>query len=172
MKSVLYFTIVTLSLTACNQNKNNVPKSDPVIESTLDISQAEDTNSIELTDIEGYFSVKKVTEPEVMILNNQPDFDKHFKPAKTMDNRISMVDFDMQKAGAIVLPETKNEVTISLDSSYLVDKTLNITYSIMQESTDRSFTIIPLKIFAFDSTIGIDTVVFHNGNNIQKFSIK
>lgn len=172
MKTILYFAAMSLLISACGQNKSNdIPKSAPVVNASQSESNLQNLKNVELTDVDGYFSTKRVTSPEVMLLNEM-DFDKHFHPAKTLDNVLTLIDFDTQRAGAIILPETKNDVTISLDSSYLKGRTLNIVYSIMQESAERSFTITPAKIFTFDASLSIDSVAFYNGNSIVKFAVK
>lgn len=172
MKTMLYFAALPLLLSACVHHKSNdIPKSESTIKTFLSDSESQGLKKVELTDVDGYFSTKRVTSTEVMLLS-EADFDKYFHPAKTLDNVLTTIDFDTQRTGAIIFPETKNAVTISLDSSYLKGKTLNIVYSTMQEYTERSFTITPVKIFTFDADLNIDSVAFSNGNSIVKFAVK
>ena len=172
MKTILYFAILSLLVSACGQNKSNdIPKSAPAVNASESENDSQNLKNVELMDVDGYFSTERVTSPEVMLLN-ETDFDKYFHPAKTLDNVLTIIDFDTQKAGAIILPETKNDVTISLDSSYLKGRTLNIIYSIMQESDERSFTITPVKVFTFEASLNIDSVAFYNGDSIVKFAVK
>ncbi|GAB6120883.1 putative periplasmic lipoprotein [Dysgonomonas termitidis] len=172
MRTILSVAALSLLVSACIQNKSNdIPKNDPAMETSAAGNDSQYLKDIELTDVDGYFSTKRVTAPEVMLLN-ETDFDKHFHPAKTLDNVLTMIDFDTQRVGAIILPETKNAVTISLDSPYIEGRTLNIVYSIMQESSERSFTIAPVKVFTFDASLNIDSVAFLNGDSVVKFAVK
>ncbi|MDR1501925.1 MAG: hypothetical protein LBT43_05660 [Prevotella sp.] len=172
MKTMLYFAALSLLVSACGQNKSNdIPKSAPDVNVSQSENDFQNVKNVELTDVDGYFSTKRVTSPEVMLLN-ETDFDKHFHPAKTLDNVLTTIDFDTQRVGAIILPETRNDVTISLDSSYLKGRTLSIVYSIMRESAERSFTITPVKVFTFDASLNIDSVAFYNGDSIVKFAVK
>lgn len=172
MKTILYFAALSLLVSSCGQNKSNdITKSTTGVNVSQSENDLQNLKNVELTEVDGYFSTKRVTSPEVMLLN-ETDFNEHFHPAKTLNNVLTIIDFDTQKAAAIILPETKNDVTISLDSSYLKGRTLNIVYSIMQESAERSFTTTPVKVFTFDTSLNVDSVAFYNGDSIVKFAVK
>ncbi|MBK5722527.1 hypothetical protein JGH11_16760 [Dysgonomonas sp. Marseille-P4677] len=171
MKCIIYlFPLWLVVLVGCTSNINKIPD----VRGSAKRVNADKRNNIrliELRDVEDYFFVGKVDDSKVFLLN-EADFERYFQPAKTMTNRPTEVDFDMERMGAIVLPETKNNTNILLDSAYLSGRKLNIVYSINQESVKRSFSIVPSKVFTFEASLDVDSVVFRNGNDIYKFSMR
>lgn len=171
MRRILFsIVLISIIITSCSSGKKKVSDAEPAVEE-LNVEIADNADLVDLTDVDGYFFVGKVASPKAYLLD-KADFGKYFQPAKTMTNQLTEIDFDTQYVGAIVLPETNNEVTISLDSTYLNGHKLHIVYSINQESAERSFSIVPSKLFAFDASLNVDSVVFRNGDRVETLLVK
>ena len=147
--SLLFVSFLTVS---CTSNKQPEPQTN--------IEVATITEAVTLKSVENYFSVLKPTEKKELILTDSTEFSASFNPAATMGNIPTKIDFSKEKIGAIILPETEFETTINIDSAYVLDRTLNIVYTITKGGEKRSFTIVPCRVFAFDKNIDEVDVVF------------
>jgi hypothetical protein len=161
MKKVFYVTMsLALLLVSCT-TKTQQPKD---VEEPMEVSTIEKVE-VPLKPVENYFSIIKPTEKVELVLDSV-SFYQNFNPAATMTNRPTIIDFDKEMGGAIILPATEFETTIKIDSSYIANNVLNIVYSVVQNDEKRSFTIVPVKVFTFDKRLDINSVVFKNGESI------
>ncbi len=168
-----YFTFLLLtaymfSFSSCKnkreqteeENENN--KTEVVKLQPDDISDVPLINrEIELNLLDGYFSVYKPTKTEVYILD-KTNFEKVFQPNVEVDNRPRVIDFEREGAGAIVLPETNYNTDIVLDSAYVRNNTMYITYSIDESIEELDKPIQPLLIFTFDKKLDVRSISFKN----------
>lgn len=165
MNKILFLAVISAFILSSCSSKTPQPIDEGEKASTENTIETEP--SIQLYPVDGYFSTVKLTEPKVYILD-QATFEKNFQPAKTMENSPTEINFDMEKVGAIVLPETPFETTITIDSTSLYNKTLHIYYSINKGQEKRTFTIIPTEIFTFDAEVDAASVSFDNeGRSIK-----
>lgn len=173
MKTMLLPIVLFLIVfTSCFPKKDKTSDLDSkALDKQLDGADVNDIRFVDYTDVDGYFFASKVDSLTVFMLN-KADFERYFHPARTMTNRSTEIDFDMQRVGAIVLPETKNNVSILLDSVYAIGNRLNIVYSIKQEPDERSSTIIPYRSLVFDASLDVDSVTFRNGNRKEQLSVR
>ncbi len=124
MKKIVYLIAISIVVFGgCSSNKKN--QNDTLKNSSaktpVTINTGEALNKIELKNIDEYFAVKTVADPLVVVLNGS-NFKDYFQPAKTMNNHPTTIDFGIERVGAIILPESWYDVTISLDESYLSGK--------------------------------------------------
>lgn len=158
MKKYIYLLFaITLFIASCTTNSTNKSKEQnleglPVVESETEVR---------LSPLDGYFSVNRPSEVSIFILDKS-GFEKNFHPAATMGNRLREVDFSKERVGAIVLPETEYETEIILDKAYISNKIIHIIYNVNKGTEKRTFTILPVKLFTFDSSLNIDSVSFEN----------
>jgi len=113
--------------------------------------------------VEGYFAVFKPGKPSYLVIKDKAGFDAEFHPAQTMTNNTRSIDFTKSFVVGIVLPESQNDMKINLDGAYIDNKVLHIRYNIY-EGEKRSFSIIPQIVFAFDSSLIIDSISYDNSN--------
>lgn len=161
MKKVFYVAMsLTLLAVSCS-TKTQEPKDvqEPLVVESVELEE------VFLRPVENYFSIIKPTEKVELVLDSV-SFYQNFSPASTMSNRPTVIDFDKEMGGAIILPTTEYETTIKIDSSYIANNALNIVYSIVQNAEKRSFMIVPTKVFTFDKRLAISSVVFKNGESV------
>lgn len=134
-------------------------------------STEEDTieQAVVLNPVNGYFTTMRPTEDTALVMAKAA-FEENFKPAATMNNIPTSINFDTEHTLAIVLPETNNSVEIVIDSAYQKDSVLYVSYSINRSNEGRSFSIIPVKICTFGANLGITTVSFNDGEAVVDVS--
>lgn len=156
--------LVILTIASCSMGKEKTEAEMEVVE--IQSGTASDVDlirqAVQLNPLDGYFTVIRPEETKVYILDKS-NFEKSFKPAATMNNRPRVIDFEVEEAGAIVLPETEYETEITIDSAYITnDKIMHVIYSVKKGVEKRSFTIQPVKLFTFDVSLDVDSVSFEN----------
>lgn len=161
-KKILFICLSVLLLASCNSKSSKEEQPEVIRFQSSSASNIPILRqAIQLNALDGYFSVYKPSETKVYILDKS-NFEKNFHAAATVDNRPRMIDFEREGAGAIVLPETEYETEIILDSAYVSNNTMHIIYTINKGVEKRSFTILPVKIFTFEKSLGIDSISFNN----------
>lgn len=165
MKRIYIFPIVILVLlTSCSMNQS---KSED--KSNTNEFEATTSSLVKIQYIESYFAIAKPQRPVGLIMDKE-QFNENFSPAKTMSNNITKIDFDTQKVGAIVLPETSHNTVILIDSVHLKGTTLNVDYTVIRDNEKRSFSIVPAKAFTFDSSLNIKSATFiDNSDSIKVY---
>lgn len=164
MKKLILAGACVALLSSCNGTK----KTETVIVNEQ-ISTATSTNDSLITEVDQYFATFIPTEVTTMVVGKD-EFAEKFNPARTMDNAPTIVDFETYRVGAIVVPETAKETSIVLDDISIVDRKLVVNYSINQQGEDRSFTILPVKLFQYSLQLDIDSVSFVNNNTTKTYA--
>lgn len=160
MKKFFYtFIAAALIFTACSSNKGDQPSAE-----TVDIEALGDSvpQQIDINTVDYYFSKQKPSKPLGIVLN-ESNFDEYFGTAKTNKNQPTVVDFSTQNVAAIILPETYYTTTVTLVDAYVSNKILNVNYTVNAESKKNTFSIVPFAAFTFNNDLGINSVVFKNG---------
>lgn len=152
MKMVFYLFIACFVFTSCSSPDKS--KANENIPQVNRIKQSITTNPIQ-----NYFSISRPVEKHELILDST-EFNRYFHPASTISKRPTTINFETEKVGAIILPETNRDTEIFLDSVYIYEDILNIEYSVKEGKEKRSFSTIPIKIFSFERNIPYQSVTF------------
>ena len=148
----LLATLVVLGLsTSCNSKEKEKSNSDST--STASVETEVQSNKPEYSFInpfDNYFAVNKVKSNTELSLDSI-QFTKEFQFAATMNNSPMNINFQKEKVGAIVLPETAYETTIVLDTNFVKNDTLHVVYTINQGKDANTFTTIPVQLFTYNS---------------------
>lgn len=156
--TLLVVTVSTLILIVCHGCSFSSPVSDF-------------ENSVQLNPVTGYFSKRKPYMTEGHVLNKR-SFERYFSPARTMGDSLPEVDFDTHKVAAIIMPETPYDTRIILNRAFVEDSILRVQYSIHEVLEKRSYTMIPVRLFTFDSEVKANYIHFEYGDHIIKKPIK
>lgn len=160
MKRIIAFSLFSAMLIiACSPR--NVKE---IGETSEAVGEKAVKQAIVLKPVDGYFTTLRPNATTTLVLDKVA-FEENFKPAATMNNLPTIINFDTDRAIAIVLPETRREVGIIIDSSYMEANVLHISYTIDKGKEERSFSMIPCKVYSFDANLGINAVNFNNGES-------
>lgn len=99
---------------------------------------------------ENYFATSKVSKNTELSLDSI-QFENKFHFAATMDNKPVKINFQHERVGAIVLPETAFDTEIVLDTNFVKNDTLHVLYTIKTGQEKRSFTTVPVQLFSYNS---------------------
>lgn len=173
MKKIFYlFVFLVFGLYSCSSNKPQSEQQSASVANVQDQAKADNMSSVvEIKDVENYFSTQRPKEQEFLVLNDS-DFEKYFHPAKTMNNTVTKIDFTKERVGAIILPETEYNTTITINKVSLDGKRLIVDYTVTKDQNKQSYTIVPSKVFAFDLGLKVDSVTFKDGDNETHVAVK
>lgn len=122
------------------------------------VKVVETETNVQLTPVEGYFTIVKPLQVDGLLIRDQNEFDKNFHPAKTMTNSPTKIDFANSHMGAIIMPATEYDTKITINRSYVKGNTLYIYYSLDKSEEKRTFTTIPQLLFTFNSSLAVDSI--------------
>lgn len=162
---LLGFLILSICF-SCNNKKRDKDKNESTMEMTAE------TKPMEIEIVENYFT-KNDMAPRVIqyfTIDNQDDFNKQFGIAKTMDNKVSSIDFKNNRIGAIVLPTTDKNTSIEITEAERFGSGAIITYEI-NEGDKQSFSITPTLIFKLPADNTLKTLEFKSNGDSKMINI-
>jgi hypothetical protein len=125
----------------------------------------------EINYLAGYFLKNDVdfkTETKYLVLTNRNDFDQYFGIAKTMNNTISEIDFEISNVAALIYKASYTPIEISLINEVSANEVLHFQYkTTIQEK--QSFSSTSMKLFTIPKTI--KSVVFTSGKETNTVSV-
>jgi len=128
-------------------------------------------NRVELTPVTGYLSKRKPYMTEAYVLDKR-SFEKYFAPTRTMGDSVPEIDFINKKVAAIIMPQTQYDTRIILNKAFVEDSIIRVQYSIHEVLEKRPYTMVPIRLFTFNSDIKANFIHFEYGDHIIKKPIK
>jgi len=154
MRKSIYLLPVALILaglsTSCKSKEDNKNLPNTEVETEVITSDAGSIKYSFINPFENYFAVNKVTSDTELSLDSI-QFAKQFQFAATMDNKPVHINFQKEKVGAIILPETEYDTEIALDTNFVQNDTLHVVYSVNKTKEKRTFSTVPVKLFTYNS---------------------
>lgn len=143
--------LVGASVISCNSKGDDKNQANDQVETVLDTNSSKGPLKYSfINPFDNYFAINKVTTQTELSLDSI-QFNKEFQFAATMNNKPVTINFQREKVGAIILPETEYETEIALDTNFVQNDTLHVVYSINKAEEKRTFTTVPVKLFSYSS---------------------
>lgn len=143
--SVIFILLVTLISCNSKENKDEINK-----EKTEKEEQPTSLKYSFISPFDNYFAVNSVQSNTELSLDSI-QFSKNFQYAATMNSSPLKINFQKERVGAIVLPETAYDTNIVLDTNYVRNDTLHVIYSINRGKNENTFTTNPVKLFTYNA---------------------
>ncbi|MDG3580777.1 hypothetical protein [Galbibacter pacificus] len=168
IKKIAFIALSATMIMSCNNKKGNNSDS-----SDNDFTRAGKPETMKTEIVANYFPKKDIA-PNVIqffTIDNQQEFDQKFGAAKTMNNEVTQIDFNENRVGVILLPESNRKEIIEIDDAKRIGSSVIIEYNI-EEGEEQSFTSMAVLIFKLPGDNRLKTVEFKSGDETNIVNVE
>lgn len=166
IRKIVLAVFATAMIVACGDKKGGKNSSES------EFTRVGEPENMEVEVIENYFPKKEIT-PNVIqfyTIDNEKEFNQKFGVAKTMNNKVTPIDFSKNRVGVIILPETNKKTTIEIDDTERIGSGAVIEYEIT-EGEEQSFSTTPALIFKLPGDNRLKTIEFKAGKEVNVIGV-